>query len=260
MIESVPLLSAESIGWSPDASPVLGPLDFRLDRGDLVVVVGHNGAGKTSLLRLLAGIIRPTRGELNWQSKPYTERSRRDLARDIAYLPQLSPLSTPLTVREFVHLGRYPHQSRWSVGPTREDFILVEATLQRLALDDISERPLGQLSGGERQRAALAGALAQGGSVWLLDEPTTHLDPQHRLEILRLLEELHQEGVTMVVTTHDLNLAARLATRVVALSDGEIRAEGRPEEVLQPDTLEHLFHVSFEVEQTPSGLRIWMPF
>jgi iron complex transport system ATP-binding protein len=224
-----------------------------------VVVVGHNGAGKTSLLRLLAGMIRPTEGDLRWRALPYSNHSRRELAREIAYLPQLLPLSTPLTVREFVHLGRYPHQSRWSVGPNRTDFELVEGALQRLALGDLAERPLDQLSGGERQRAALAAALAQGGSVWLLDEPATYLDPQHRLEILRLLEDLHREGVTMVVTTHDLNLAARLATRVVALSAGIIGAEGPPAEVLDAETLERLFHVTFEVEKTPSGLRIWMP-
>ncbi len=251
-------LVADGLGWNPGGTRVLGPLDLTVQRGELLVIVGPNGAGKTSLLRLLGGLLEPDTGTLRWgKLRGAGAERRRNRARQLVYLPQLSPLSIPLTVREFVRLGRYPHRDRWTLSATAQDHEITESALARLELLEMADRSMVSLSGGERQRVSLAAALAQGGAVWLLDEPTTYLDPRHQVEIASILQAVHRDGHTLVVTTHDLNLAAQLATRVVALEEGRILAQGAPRELLTEEQLETLFGVAFTVESSPQGLRIW---
>ncbi|MDX1630434.1 MAG: ABC transporter ATP-binding protein [Thermoanaerobaculia bacterium] len=254
------LITARSISWAPvEGEPVLGPLDLEVVPGESVAVLGPNGAGKTTLVRLLSGVLSPTTGGLRWQSEPYEALTRRALAREIGYLPQDREETVPLTIRELVALSRYPHRPFWSTGLTGADRGAVERALETTRMGPLSHRPLVELSGGERQMAFLTAVAAQEASLWILDEPTRHLDPRHCLQVASLLRARHEAGTTLLFVTHDLSLAANLATRVVVLEAGRIAADGPPERILEPASLEQLFDAPFHVhrdgEETLVGLR-----
>jgi iron complex transport system ATP-binding protein len=242
------LLAARGLSWESDGRTVLGPLDVEVRRGECRVVVGPNGAGKTTLLRCLTGLLRPTAGEVFWEERPFASLSRRGIARRIAYVPQIRPSRVPLRVEEVVLLGRYPHLSALQLAPRREDFDAVEAALALVGIEDLRRRPIDELSGGERQAAYIAAALAQEAELLVLDEPTIHLDARHQSELAGLLLRLKAEsGRTVVIATHDLNLASLLGDRLLALSSGKVLASGTPSEVIEPEMLERLFRARFEI-------------
>jgi iron complex transport system ATP-binding protein len=257
-----PLLEGRGISWSPmtrwvGAREVLAPLDFETRPGECVAVVGPNGAGKTTLLRLLAGLLAPSTGELAWQSVPYARLSRRELARHIAYVPQIRPARIPLTVEQLVLLGRYPYLSPLQMAPGRDDLECVARVLERSGLTALRRRPLDGLSGGERQSVFIAAALAQEAEVLLLDEPTTHLDPRHQLDVANLLMDLRADGgPAIVLTTHDINLAARLADRLVALRAGGVVARGTPRDLVRPERLHEVFDAPFDAVGSADDPRV----
>ena len=243
-----PLLSVRGLAWHPGGRPILGPLDLDVLRGECLAVVGPNGAGKTTLLRCLTGLLRPTAGELRYEGRSFGTLSRRQLARRIAYVPQIRPARVPLSVEEVVLLGRYPHLSALQLAPRREDFAAVDAALALVGIEDLRRRPVDELSGGERQAAFIAAALAQESELLVLDEPTIHLDARHQRELAELLLRLDAEaGRTVVLATHDLNLASLLGDRLLALSSGEVLACGPPSQILEPVLLERLFRTKFEI-------------
>ena len=245
---SAPLLTARAVGWSIDGQRILEPLDLDLQEGECLAVIGPNGAGKTTLLRLLAGLLEPTDGRLAWRAAAYADLSRREMARRVAYVPQVRPANLPLTVEQMVLLGRYPHLSPWQMSPGAADLERVDHALTTVGLEALRRRPVDTLSGGERQSVFIAAALAQEAEVLLLDEPTTHLDARHQLEVTRLLGSVRRSGRhSIVLTTHELNLAAKLADRVIALRDGLVAATGPPSEVLRPDPLGEIFDAPFSV-------------
>ena len=251
-------LAARGIGWTVDASEILAPIDLDLAPGECLVVVGPNGAGKTTLLRLLAGLLTPSQGEMALRGESFEELPRRRLARHMAYVPQIRSAHIGLTVEQMVTLGRFPYLSTWQMRPSAEDIARVEQALATVGLESLRDRPMDELSGGERQAVFIAAALAQEAEILLLDEPTTHLDARHQLEVTRLLLELRRSGDhSIVLTTHDLNLALRLADRVLALKEGRVVAFGEPEELLAPGKLEQIFDAPFAVledEQVASVL------
>jgi iron complex transport system ATP-binding protein len=243
-----PILSVRGLAWHPDGREVLGPLDLDVVRGECLAVVGPNGAGKTTLLRCLTGLLRPTAGDLRFEGQPFPTLSRRALARRIAYVPQIRPSRVPLTVEEVVLLGRYPHLSAFQIAPRREDFAAVDAALDLVGIGDLRRRPVDELSGGERQAAFIAAALAQEAELLVLDEPTIHLDARHQHDLAELLLKLAAEaGRTVLLATHDLNLASLLGDRLLALSAGRVLACGTPSEILEPGLLERLFRARFEI-------------
>jgi iron complex transport system ATP-binding protein len=243
-----PLLAARGLAWEAGGRRILGPVDLDVARGESLVVVGPNGAGKTTLLRLLAGLLTPSAGGLRFGGRPFASYSRKGLARQIAYVPQLRPVRVPLTVEEVVLLGRFPHLGRLQLAPGRADFAAVAEALRVVEIEPLRHRPVDELSGGERQAVYIAAALAQEAELLILDEPTTHLDPRHQREVAALLPRLrHEAGRTVVTATHDLNFASLVATRLVALQEGRVLAAGRPADVLHPATLETLFQAPFEL-------------
>jgi len=248
-VSGAPLLAARGVAWtSPGGRPILGPLDLEVLRGECLAVVGPNGAGKTTLLRVLTGLLRPSAGEVLYEGRSLAALSRREMARRIAYVPQIRPARVPLTVEEVVLLGRYPHLSRFQVAPRAEDFAAVDQALVLVGIEELRRRPLDELSGGERQAAYIAAALAQEAELLVLDEPTLHLDARHQSDLAGLLRRLPAEaGRTVVLATHDLNLASLLGDRLLALSGGKALASGRPAEILRPDLLERLFRARFEI-------------
>lgn len=245
---TAPLLAARDLTWHAGGRRILGPVDLEVARGESLVVVGPNGAGKTTLLRLLAGLIAPSSGERRFAGRPFASYTRKGLARQIAYVPQLRPVRVPLTVEEVVLLGRYPHLGTLQLAPGRHDFEAVAEALRVVEIEALRHRPVDELSGGERQAVYIAAALAQEAELLILDEPTTHLDPRHQREVAALLPRLRNEaGRTVVTATHDLNFASLVATRMVALRDGRVLASGCPAEILEPATLATLFQAPFEV-------------
>ncbi|HBL31738.1 MAG TPA: hypothetical protein DD490_33360 [Acidobacteria bacterium] len=242
------LLTARGLTYEADGRTILGPLDLEVHPGECLVLVGPNGAGKTTLLRLLTGLLRPRAGELFWRGRPYAALSRRELARCIAYVPQIRPARVPLTVEEVVLLGRYPHLSALQWAPKTADFTAVDEALAVVGVQELRRRPVDELSGGERQAVFIAAALAQEAELLVLDEPTIHLDARHQSDLAGLLLRLAgAAGRTVVLATHDLNLASLLGDRLLALAGGCILAAGRPAEILQPDLLERLFRARFEI-------------
>jgi iron complex transport system ATP-binding protein len=210
--------------------------------------VGSNGAGKTTLLRLLTGLLRPSGGELRYGDRPYTALSRRELARRIAYVPQIRPSRVPLKVEEVVLLGRYPHLSRLQIAPRTADFAAVDEALTVVGIAGLRGRPVDELSGGERQAVYIAAALAQQAELLVLDEPTLHLDARHQHDLASLLLRLKSDADrTVVLATHDLNLASLLGDRLLALVAGQPLACGPPAEIVKPDLLACLFQARFDI-------------
>jgi iron complex transport system ATP-binding protein len=242
------LLSARGLEWRSGARTILGPLDLEVIPGECLAVVGPNGAGKTTLLRCLTGLLRPTKGEIAFAGRSLAGLSRREIARRIAYVPQIRPDHVPLDVEQIVLLGRYPHLSPLQIAPRAQDFAAVDEALRVVGIEDLRGRPVDQLSGGERQAVYIAAALAQEAELLVLDEPTLHLDARHQHDLAALLLRLTaSEDHTVVLATHDLNLASLLGDRLLALSKGRELATGTPAEILRPELLERLFRARFEI-------------
>jgi iron complex transport system ATP-binding protein len=242
------LLTARGLTWSTNGRTILGPVDLDVRAGECLAVVGPNGAGKTTLLRLLTGLLRPAAGEVAYRGHPFSTLSRRTLARSIAYVPQIRPSHVPLSVEDVVLLGRYPHLSAFQMAPRAEDFTAVDEALRLVGITELRGRPVDELSGGERQAVFIAAALAQESELLVLDEPTIHLDARHQSDLAGLLLHLKAaSGRTVVLATHDLNLASLLGDRLLALAAGKILAAGTPAEIVRPDVLERLFRARFEI-------------
>jgi iron complex transport system ATP-binding protein len=246
------LLTARALEWRAGERTILGPLDLDVRRGECLAVVGSNGAGKTTLLRLLTGLLRPSGGELHYcdrhGDRAYAALSRRELARRIAYVPQIRPSRVPLKVEEVVLLGRYPHLSRLQIAPRAADFAAVEEALAVVGIAGLKGRPVDELSGGEQQAVYIAAALAQQAELLVLDEPTLHLDARHQRDLASLLLRLKSGADrTVVLATHDLNLASLLGDRLLALVAGQPLACGPPAEIVKPDLLDCLFQARFEI-------------
>lgn len=242
------LLTARGLEWRAGGRTILGPLDLAVRRGECLAVVGSNGAGKTTLLRLLTGLLRPSGGELRYGDRSFAALSRRELARRIAYVPQIRPARVPLRVEEVVLLGRYPHLSRLQIAPRAADFAAVEEALAVVGIAGLKGRAVDELSGGERQAVYIAAALAQQAELLVLDEPTLHLDARHQHDLAALLLRLKSDADrTVVLATHDLNLASLLGDRLLALAAGQPLACGPPAEIVKPELLDRLFQARFEI-------------
>ncbi len=228
-----------------DGAVLLDRVTLDIGRGGWTAVVGPNGAGKTTLLRCMDGLIRPTAGVVSLDGRDVHRVPRRELARRVSYVPQSPPRSEEYTVRQYVELGRYPHLGAWGVVG-EEDRRAVDEALELTETAGLEARSVASLSGGEFQRTLIAAALAQGGTVLLLDEPTSFLDFRHQVQVIGLLQRLHREsGLTIVAVTHDLNGAARSADSVVALKGGRVSATGPPEDMLRPERLADIFDTRF---------------
>lgn len=233
-------------------APVFRGFDLTVAAGTMTALLGPNGSGKTTFVRLTSGVLRPGAGSIAVFGDDVTRLTARERARRIAVVPQESHPAFDATVREMVLLGRFAHLGFLGLE-SDDDLAIARAALARTDTVHLAERPFRALSGGERQRVLLARALAQQSRLLLLDEPTAFLDLQHRLEVHALLLDLvRRDGLTVLVVSHDLNLAARHADRLVLLSCGAIAADGPPEEVLRPDAIRDVYRVEVEIGRDPS--------
>jgi|CXWL01.1.fsa_nt_gi iron complex transport system ATP-binding protein len=246
-----PHLEAERLSF---AYPSRGLSSFELTdvstsmpRGSITGLLGPNGGGKSTLLKMLAGIMTPASGRVLLNGQPVSMFSRRDVARRIAVVPQGTHPAFDYTVMEMVLMGRHPHLGMFELeGPG--DIEIARDAMHATATGHLAERSFLTLSGGEQQRVALASALAQSPEVLLLDEPTASLDLGYQLEIASLLRRLNSDrGVTMVVATHDLNFAASVCDRLVLLRQGRVLGEGATATTLTRDAIRDLYQVEAEV-------------
>ena len=244
----------------PEAdAPALRDVDLSFEPGVHTSILGPNGAGKSTLLRALLGLVRPDSGTVSFDGRPTADWSRREMARRVALVSATEDFAFPLTVRELVAMGRYPHLGPWR-GPSKQDRDIVEAALRELDLDRLAARPLSSLSAGELQRARLARALAQQADHLLLDEPVAHLDLAHELSTFRRIAELtKRKSLTTITVTHHLNLASRFSDRIVLLAGGRVTASGRPEAVLTGDRLQETFGCPVEVHDLADLGRLVVP-
>jgi iron complex transport system ATP-binding protein len=240
------VLELRNVSWGPARSPaILHDISFTLAEGEVLAICGANGAGKSSLLRLLYRHQAPLAGSVILEGRDLWLRPAREAARIVAAVLQEQPTDFALTVREIVSLGRLPH--RQGLGPGTRDRAITDAAMLRLDLAHLASRRFGTLSGGERQRVMVARALAQEPRILVLDEPTNHLDIRHQLELLRLLRSL---GLAVVCTLHDLTLAAEFADRVLILDQGRIVADARPDQALTEATIARAFNVATRIDRT----------
>jgi iron complex transport system ATP-binding protein len=251
------LISATGISGGYLAKPIIQDFTLEVGAGEWVSCIGPNGSGKSTLLRLLSRILPVQQGHVLLDGKALHHCSPREVARQLAILPQHQHLPKGLTVRQLVSLGRSPHQPWWKWELDLHDQKIVETALSQVQLTSLAEYPIEQLSGGERQRAFLALALAQEPKVLLLDEPTTYLDLRYQLELLDLLRILNQQqGLTIITVLHDLNLAARYSHRIVLLHHGQVWAVGSPQDVLTPEHLQAVFGITVALLSSPVGLQL----
>lgn len=233
--------------------PVLKDITFSVDGEDFFIVIGPNGSGKTTLLKLIAGILSIQKGTLNLLDKPIERYSRTRMAKTIALVPQITTVDFPFNVTELVLMGRSPHLGMLGLE-RKADF---DIATQAMAFTDVSylaDRKVDSLSGGELQRVSIARAICQQPRILLLDEPTAALDLGHQIKVMDLMERLKEEThLTIVMVSHDINLAAMYANRLLLLKQGEIISQGGPEKVLTYQNLEKAYDCPLLVEQSPLG-------
>lgn len=234
------------------ARPAVDDVWLDVPTGRTTALLGPNGAGKSTLLELLLGTIAPTGGTVQFKGRPLREWQRRELAREIGVVPQgdIDPL---FSVREIVAMGRYPYLGPWE-RERAVDVMAVECAMERCDVTQFADRGLATLSGGERQRVRLARALAQQPSVLVLDEPTTSLDVRHEMTTFELVRTLRDDGVTIVLATHNLNLAARYADQLVLIDRGRVAARGTPSDVLTPDLVAAVYDWPVSIVAHESGV------
>ncbi|GAA2229476.1 ABC transporter ATP-binding protein [Herbiconiux moechotypicola] len=244
-------LRAENVVLGYGDAPIVDGLSIEVPDGSFTVIVGANGSGKSTLLRGLARLLRPSQGEVVLDERPLRAYGSKELARLLGLLPQSQAAPESIGVADLVARGRYPHQTllrQWSPS----DAAAVERALERTGTAELADRTFDELSGGQRQRVWVAMALAQETSILLLDEPTTFLDIAHQVDLLDLCSQLQQEnGYTMVLVLHDLNLATRYATHLVAMKDGSIVAQGEPSAIITPALVEEVFGLPCTVIPDP---------
>ena len=245
------LVQVEDLRVARGGRETLKGVSLRVAPGECVGLIGPNGAGKTTLLRAMLGLI-PAQGRSNLATM-----SARERAKAVAWLPQAREIAWPVSVERLAALGRSPYAGSWGGGALSDsDKAAVDRAIARMGLEPLRHRPATELSGGEQARALMARALAQETPLILADEPAAGLDPAYQMEVMGLLADLAAQGRGVLVTCHDLGLAARFCSRIAVIEAGRIVADGPPAEVLTPELLERVFRISARIERTPEGLFI----
>lgn len=253
-------LSVHDLHAGYGSTTILHGIDLELPPGEITVIMGANASGKSTLLKSMARLIRPTRGGVHLDGKPLGEWHTKELARHLGLLSQSPIVPEGIRVADLVSRGRYPWQ-KWMAGLAKTDYEAIALAMEAMGVSSLANARVDELSGGQRQRVWLAMAMAQETSVLLLDEPTTYLDIAYQIEILDSLRELnHARGTTLVMVLHDINLSARYATHLVAMARGRVIAQGSPQDVVTPGLIKATFELDSRVVDDPvSGTPLVVP-
>lgn len=246
-------IEIKNLTYSYDDLPVLNNLSFSIQRGDFFIIIGPNGSGKTTLMKIISGLAKLQHGDLTILDRSIHNYTRKAFAQTIAFVPQIAPPDFPFTVTELVLMGRSPHLG--PLGLEREkDLEIAQKAMAFTGVEHLSHRKMDQLSGGEQQRVYIARAICQNPQVILLDEPTASLDLAHQVRIMDMMETLKKEkDVTVVMVSHDVNLAAMYGERLLLLKAGRIVSLGHPKEVLTYHSLEEAYGCTILVDESPIG-------
>ena len=255
---AAPALAFEDVRLRIGPREILRGVTLELGRGEMLGLTGPNGSGKTTLLRVASGVLPAGAGVVRVRGRPTAAFPRRELARELAVVPQDAHVAFPFRAGEVVLMGRSPY-----LGPlgfeTGADVRLAEEAMARVGIASLAERSILELSGGERQLVLVARALAQDARVLLLDEPTAHLDLRHKMVVLDLVREFVRSGRSALVVSHDLTLAARTCDRIALLREGALVATGAPADVITPQNLETTFGIDVDVLTAPDGAPLIVP-
>jgi iron complex transport system ATP-binding protein len=248
-----PSINVKNLSHSFGEALVLKNISFQVPQRDFFIIIGPNGSGKTTLMKVISGILKPQNGELKILNRPIDQYHRKALAKTIAFVPQMTFADFPFTVTEIVLMGRSPYLG--ILGLEQEnDLEVASQAITFTGLENLAHRKLDQLSGGEQQRVFIARAICQEPDIILLDEPTASLDLAYQVRIMDLMEKLKTEkGITVVMVSHDVNLAAMYADHLMLLHKGQVVCQGLPDEVLTYKTLEETYGCTLLVDESPLG-------
>lgn len=230
---------------------IVKDLNLNIPKGKITTIIGANGCGKSTILKTIGRVITPKSGNIYINGKDLYKENPREIAKNMAILPQSPQAPSGLTVEELIAYGRFPHQKGFGKANDKDKDI-VNWALEITGIEEFKDRNIDDLSGGQRQRAWIAMALAQETDILLLDEPTTYLDLAHQLEILKLLEDLNKkQGRTIVMVIHELNNAARFADHMIGIKKGRVVCEGSADEVMTKENLKEIFNIDAEIVKDP---------
>ncbi|BFT70187.1 ABC transporter ATP-binding protein [Paenibacillus sp. P36] len=254
-------LYTQQVDIAYDDRLIVSNLNLSIPDAKITALVGANGSGKSTILKSLARIMKIKGGQVYLDGKSIHQRTTKEVARELAILPQNPTAPEGLTVSELVSYGRFPHQKGFG-SMTKEDKETISWAIEVTGMMPFADRPVDQLSGGQRQRAWIAMALAQQTDILFLDEPTTFLDMAHQLEVLKLLQKLNkEEGRTIIMVVHDLNHATHYAHHMVAIMQGKVVSEGTPEEVVTQPVLREVFGIEADIVKDPrTGVPLCIPY
>jgi len=243
--------SAENLTLGYGDYIVLKDINVTIPKNKITILVGSNGCGKSTLLKTMSRLLKPFEGKVVLGDEDIFSKPNKEVAKKLSILTQSPTAPSDLTVFNLVKQGRYPYQS-WFNQWSKEDEKIVDYALEKTGISDIKDKKLSDLSGGQKQRAWIAMTLAQQTDIILLDEPTNHLDIKYKIEVLDLLKELNEkENRTIVIVLHDINLACRYADHIIAIKDGKVYGEGKPEEIISEALIKEVFQINSKIVPCP---------
>jgi len=245
------LVKVEDVFGGYTKESIIKEASFKISQGEFLGIIGPNGSGKSTLLKLMSRILFPQKGKILFKDKDITKVKLKELCQEIAFVPQDTLINFSFLVWEIVLMGRIPHLKRLQLE-TKKDFLIAENSLSLTDALHLKDKKIDELSAGERQRVIIAKTLTQEPILLFLDEPTSHLDIGHQIQILDLLRKLNQEkNLTVVIILHDLNLASEYCQRLILLNEGKVFKEGAPSEVLTYQNIETVYKTIVVVNKNP---------
>ncbi|MGL5378748.1 ABC transporter ATP-binding protein [Clostridium sp.] len=246
-------ISVKNLSVAYEDNIIIENMNLSIPKGKISIIIGANGCGKSTLLKTIARINKPKNGDIFINNKNIKGLKEKNIAKEVAFLPQGPVCPSGLTVRELVAFGRFPHQNIIG-GLNKHDKEVINWAIEETGLKEFADREIENLSGGQRQRAWIAMTLAQETEIIMLDEPTTYLDMSYQLEVLEVLEKLNKEKkITVVIVLHELNNASRFADNIIGLKKGSIICQGKPIDVINEESLKEIYGIDASLKNSESG-------
>lgn len=246
-------IRVENLTVAYEKNTIIQDMDLSIPKGKISIIIGSNGCGKSTLLKTISRINKPKSGHIFINNKNIKKVKEKDIAKEVAFLPQGPVAPSGITVKELVAFGRFPHQKMIG-GLNEHDKEVIDWAIRETGLSEFADRQIENLSGGQRQRAWIAMTLAQETEIIMLDEPTTYLDMSYQLEVLEVLQKLNKDKkITVVIVLHELNNACRFADNIIGLKKGKLVCEGRPIEVINKETLKEIYGIEASLVESKDG-------